>query len=70
MHTIFLLENLKGIDHLGDLDVDGKILEWISGKLSGTVWIGFIWLRIGPLAGSCEQSKEPSGSIKGRVFLD
>jgi hypothetical protein len=32
-NTIFWLENLKGRDHLEDLDVDGKIiLEWISGK--------------------------------------
>jgi hypothetical protein len=30
MHTIFWLENLKGIDPLEDLGVDGKvILEWI-----------------------------------------
>jgi len=30
MHTKFWLENLKGIDPLEDLGVDGKvILEWI-----------------------------------------
>jgi hypothetical protein len=29
----FRLENLKGGDHLGDLDVDGRILlKWISSK--------------------------------------
>jgi len=33
MHTIFWFENLKGRDHLEDLDVDGKIiLEWVLGK--------------------------------------
>jgi hypothetical protein len=31
---------------------------------------GFIWLRLGPLAGCCEYSNELSGSIKGGKFLD
>jgi hypothetical protein len=34
-------------DHLGDLDVDRRIiLEWILEKFIGKVWTGFIWLRI------------------------
>jgi hypothetical protein len=42
------LENLKGRDHADDLGVDGKIiLEWILWKEGGTLWTGFIWLRIG-----------------------
>jgi hypothetical protein len=28
------------------------------------VWTGSIWLRIGPVEGSCEHGNEPSGSIK------
>jgi hypothetical protein len=41
------LENLKGGDHLEDLDIDWRIiLEWILGKYSGRLWTGFIWLRI------------------------
>jgi hypothetical protein len=28
------------------------------------VWTGFIWLRIGPVEGSCEYGNEPSGSMK------
>jgi hypothetical protein len=35
MHTVFWLENLKGIDYSEDLDVDvdGRIiLKWIVGK--------------------------------------
>jgi hypothetical protein len=40
-------KNLKGRDLLEDLDVDEKIiLEWMSGKRSGKVWIRFMWLRI------------------------
>jgi hypothetical protein len=33
MHTVFLLENLKGKDHSKDLGVYGRIiLEWILRK--------------------------------------
>jgi hypothetical protein len=33
MHVICWLEGLKGRDHLGDIDVDGRIiLKWISEK--------------------------------------
>jgi hypothetical protein len=28
------------------------------------VWIGLMWLRIGPVEGSWEHGIEPSGSIK------
>jgi hypothetical protein len=31
---------------------------------------GFIWLRIGNVAVSCEHGNKPSGFIKGRKFLD
>jgi hypothetical protein len=33
------------------------------------VWIGCIWPRMGPVAGSCEHSNEPSCSIKAENFL-
>jgi hypothetical protein len=37
-----LIGNLKGRDHLGDLNVDGRIiLKWISRTYPSTVWIGF-----------------------------
>jgi hypothetical protein len=30
----------------------------------GWEWSGLIWLRMGPVEGSCEHGIEPSGSIK------
>jgi hypothetical protein len=33
------------------------------------VWTGFIWLRIGLVAGFCELCSEPSGFIIGGEFL-
>jgi hypothetical protein len=32
MHTVFWLEKLRGRDHLEDLGMDGKILEYILGE--------------------------------------
>jgi hypothetical protein len=34
-------------------------------EISGKVWTGFIWLRIG----TTENGNEPPGSIKGEEFL-
>jgi hypothetical protein len=63
------LENLKGIDHFGDLIVDERlILKLVLNKEDLTVWIGFIWIKIASSNGiSCE---DPSGSIKCMEFLD
>jgi hypothetical protein len=45
----FLLESLKGWGHSEDLGVDGtKLLQYR--EIGFGVWIGFIWLRIGPVA--------------------
>jgi len=71
MHTKFLSGNLKGRDHSEDLGVDGKvILELISGNWSGRCGLCSSDSVRGPVAGSCEHDYEPSGSIKGRRFLD
>jgi len=40
--------NPKERDHLGDPDVDGRIiLRWIFRKLDVGVWTGSSWLRVG-----------------------
>jgi hypothetical protein len=47
-----LVGNLKGRDHLKDLDVHARIiLKWIIQKQSVRLWTGFIWLRIGSIDG-------------------
>jgi hypothetical protein len=40
--------NLQERDHLGDPDVDGRIiLKWIFRKWDVWVWTGLIWFRTG-----------------------
>jgi hypothetical protein len=43
MHT----KHLKGRDHLEDIGVDAKILQWIIGKEGLKVCTGFICPKIG-----------------------
>jgi hypothetical protein len=44
--------NLKGRDHLGDPDVDGRIiLRWIFRNWNVELWTGSRWLRIGTCGG-------------------
>jgi hypothetical protein len=65
------LERLKERGHLEDLGIDERIiLKWVLGEMAWSLWIGFIWLRIGTGEGSYEHSNEPLGSIKGGKFLD
>jgi len=46
MRTKFWSENLKGRNHLENLDVDGKIiLKRILGKVCEKVWTRCFWLR-------------------------
>jgi len=42
------VEIVEGENHLGDQDVDGRIiLRWIFRKWDVGVWTGSSWLRIG-----------------------
>jgi len=34
------------------------------------VWTEFIWLKLRPVMGSCENCNEPSNSIKGGEYID
>jgi hypothetical protein len=50
---------------LEDPGVVGSInLIWVLRKQGEKMWIGFIWLRISPMAESCEHASE------GGEFLD
>jgi hypothetical protein len=65
MHIGYQWETQKERDHWEDQDVGGwTILKWMLERQDGMVWIGLIWLRIGPVEGSCEHGIEPSGSIE------
>jgi len=49
---VFFWGNPMERDHLGDPDVDGRIiLRWIFRKWVVGVWTGSIWLRIGTAGG-------------------
>ena len=69
--TRFRWGHLREKDHLGDQDVDGRIiLRWIFRKWEGVVGTGWSWLRIGTGGGRFEYGNELSGSIKCGEFLD
>jgi hypothetical protein len=63
-----LLGSLKG-EHSEDLDIDSRIiLKWTLGTSFVRAWTGFMWLRMGPAAGSCEHGNEPFLFHKRREF--
>jgi hypothetical protein len=58
-------------DHWEYQDVDGwTILNLILERYFGVEWIGLVWLRIGPVEGSCKHGNKPPGSIKFWEFLE
>jgi hypothetical protein len=69
-----LVWKLEGRFHSKYINVQGGIiLEFVLGKLGGNVWTIFLYSSgsgQGPVAGSCEQGNENSGSVMGGEFLD
>jgi hypothetical protein len=66
-----LVGNPEGKHHWEDQDVGGwTILKLILERWDGMVGIQSIWLRIGPVEGSCEGGNEASGSIKRWEILE
>ena len=61
MHTGFL-ENIKDNEHLEELGIDGRNIR-MDLKLDGSVWTGFIWLRIGTNGRMCDCGNESSGFL-------
>jgi len=50
--TEFWWGSLRETNHLGDPDLDGRIiLRWIFRKWDVGVWTGSSWLRIGTVGG-------------------
>jgi hypothetical protein len=48
VHTGFWWGDVREGDHLGDPDMDGRIiLKWIFKTWDGGAWTGLSWLRIG-----------------------
>jgi hypothetical protein len=44
--------------------------KWVLKKEDVKMWIGFVYLRTGPVASSWEHDNKPSCSAIGRVFHD
>lgn len=64
-----LIGNVGVRDHLGDLDVDGRIILKIDFREVGCeVWTDSAVPGWGPLTGFCEYGYEPSSFINGGVF--
>jgi hypothetical protein len=65
IYTGFWWESPKERDHLearGRRSLNGIRMDLTEIGWGGGVWIGFTWLRMGPLADCCECGDEPAGS--------
>jgi hypothetical protein len=63
MSRTFWSQNLKGGDHLEDLDVDGRIIRWILRKYGMGHRSNSYGAGQGPVAGPFEHDNEPAGFI-------
>jgi hypothetical protein len=67
LQALEIKQNPRKRGNLEDSNLNGRIiLYYILRKYDGGVWTGFIWLRIGTVAGCCEHVTEHSDSIKMR----
>jgi hypothetical protein len=65
VHKRFWWGNLREVDNLEYLGIDGRIiLKHIFKKRNGETWTGFIWLGNEQLMGFCECGNEHSLFIK------
>jgi hypothetical protein len=70
MHPQFWLENLKGRDHLKDLDVNGRVVfKWILENSVDRCGLHLSGLGYGLVVG-CAHCYEPFVSIKCTGLLD
>jgi hypothetical protein len=51
MHAGFWWVKPEGKSYMEDLDIDGRILNWIVKKQDGDAWTGLLWLGIGTSGG-------------------
>jgi hypothetical protein len=62
---------MKERDHWEDLDVDGSIIfKRLLKEYDVRLWTRFSWLRTRKVAGSYEETNEPSGSVTYRELRD
>jgi hypothetical protein len=68
----FWLETLEGKGHSEVLGIDGKLIGLNLREIGweSMDWTGCIWLRIGPVTGTCENDNYTLDSIKGGEILD
>jgi len=45
-------------------------MAWITEKCCENLWTGFIWLSMGPMAGSYGHGNKLFGAIKGSKFFE